>query len=315
MKRLLLSLFILICFTLIGIYLFIPADIKFSKLVFIKTKLPIASRALMDKSNWVKWSSLDSVSTEHNKPGKITFRFKNSYYTIENVIMNAAQISISNNKKSINSLMSLIPIEEDSVAVEWKGEIDAGLNPISRIKSYKEAKEIQSDMGEILLNFQTFLEKKENAYGFNVTQQQVVDTLLISTKYISDTFPSTVEIYSLINNLQKYISNQDARETNPPMLNITKDSNTYRTMVAIPVNKIIPEKGNYIFKRMIPGKILVAQIKGGAYTSMQALKQLDLYIVDNHLSSPAIPFESLITNRSLEPDTTKWITKIYYPIY
>ena len=315
MKRLLLSLFILICFTLIGIYLFIPADIKFSRSIFIKTNLPVASRLLMDKNKSAEWFSPDSVGNAKAEPGNITFRFKDYYYTVGNTIMNTAQISISNNQKSINTLMRLISINEDSVAVEWKGEIDAGLNPISRVKSYKEAKELQSDMGDILSNLQIFLEKKENAYGFNVTQQQVVDTLLISTKYISDTFPSTAEIYSLINNLQKYISNQDARETNPPMLNITKDSNTYRTMVAIPVNKIIPEKGNYIFKRMIPGKILVAEIKGGAYTSMQALKQLDLYIVDNHLSSPAIPFESLITNRSLEPDTTKWITKIYYPIY
>ena len=29
--------------------------------------------------------------------------------------------------------------------------------------------------------------------------------------------------------------------------------------------------------------------------------------------SPAIPFESLITNRLEEPDTSKWVTKIYYP--
>lgn len=315
MKKLLLSVFILICFFLIGIYLFIPADIKFSKLVFIKTNLPVAGRLLMDENKWVKWFSPNSVNSLHSKPANITFKFKNYYYTVENTIMNTAQISISNNQKSINSLMSLIPIKEDSVAVEWKAEIDAGLNPISRIKSYKEAKELERDMGRILGNLQTFLEKKENAYGLNITQQQVVDTLLISTKYISDTFPSTAEIYSLINDLRKYISKEGGEEKNPPMLNITNDNSIYRTMVAIPVNKIIPEKDNYIFKRMVPGKILVTEVKGGDYTARQALKQLDLYIDDNHLSSPAIPFESLITNRSLEPDTTKWITKIYYPIY
>ena len=170
-------------------------------------------------------------------------------------------------------------------------------------------------MGEVVKALQTYLEKKENVYGMNISQEKVVDTILISTKYISNTYPTTREIYSLINDLRKYISEAGAEGTNPPMLNIANDNNSYRTMVAIPINKIISEKGNYVFKRMIPGKILVAQVKGGEHTAMEALKQIDLYITDNNLSSPAIPFESLITNRSQEPDTTKWVTKIYYPIY
>jgi hypothetical protein len=66
---------------------------------------------------------------------------------------------------------------------------------------------------------------------------------------------------------------------------------------------------------MIPGKILVTEVKGGNYTTGEALKQLDIYLDDNHLSSPAIPFESLVTDRSQETDTAKWVTKIYYPIY
>ncbi|MEO8569573.1 MAG: GyrI-like domain-containing protein, partial [Ginsengibacter sp.] len=209
----------------------------------------------------------------------------------------------------------LLTIKEDSVAIEWNGAIKAGLNPVSRIKSYYEAKKIQNNMADILKALRTYLEKKENVYGMNISQEKVVDTILISTKYISNTYPATAEIYSLINDLRKYISEAGAEETNPPMLNIADDNNSYRTMVAIPINKIIPEKGNYVFKRMIPGKILVAQVNGGEYTAREALKQIDFYITDNNLSSPAMPFESLITNRSQQPDTTKWVTKIYYPIY
>ena len=86
-------------------------------------------------------------------------------------------------------------------------------------------------------------------------------------------------------------------------------------MVAIPINKVIPENEKFVSKRMVPGKILVAQVRGGTYTTAAALRKLEIYMDDNRLSSPAIPFESLLTNRIEEPDTTKWITKIYYPIY
>ncbi len=301
--------FVLICLALIAVYVFIPANIKIGNVVFIKTKPAVVNRLLMNEAKWVKWLSPDSVYSGNS------FRFKDYDYDFDNTIMNTTGVSISNKRRSVNSLINVIPVNEDSVAVEWKAEINAGSNPISRISSYSEAEKMKENMGAILGQLQIFLDKKENAYGLDITEHQVADTILISTKYFSDTFPTTQEIYALIGDLRAYISKEGARETNPPMLNINNDSGNYRTMVAIPVDRILPEKGNYVFKRMVPGKILVAEVKGGDYTARQALKQIDLYLGDHHLSSPAIPFESLITDRSQEPDTTKWVTKIYYPIY
>ncbi len=263
----------------------------------------------MGETKWVKWLSPDSVYSGNS------FRFQDYDYYFDNTIMNTTRVSISNNRESVNSLINVISINEDSVAVEWKAEMNAGSSPITRINSYSEAKKIKENIGDILDHLQIFLDKKENAYGLDITEHKVADTILVSTKYFSDTFPTTEKIYALISDLRGYISKESARETNPPMLNISNDSGNYRTMVAIPVDRILPEKGNYAFKRMVPGKILVAEVRGGYYTAGQALKQMDLYISDHHLSSPAIPFESLITERSQEPDTTKWVTKIYYPIY
>jgi hypothetical protein len=41
---------------------------------------------------------------------------------------------------------------------------------------------------------------------------------------------------------------------------------------------------------------------------------MELYISDHERVPPAIPFLSLVTNRMLEPDSSKWITLIYYPV-
>lgn len=314
MKRLLFGISVLICLALIAVYIFIPAEIKLSKSIFIKTQAPAASRFLLDKRQWAKWFPSDAVTPDATSANTI-LRSDNFSYTVGNALMNTTQVLISDNKRSINSLINTLSINKDSAAVEWKAEIKTSMNPIGRIRSYNDAKEIESDMNKILTSLQAFLEKQQNVYGLKIVEQQVTDTILISTKYFSSSTPSTIEIYSLLNNLQKYISKEGGKETNPPMLNIAKDGNTYRTMVAIPVDKTIPEKDNYVFKRMVPGRILVAEVRGGEYRIQQAFKQLGLYVDDNHLSSPAIPFASLITNRQAEPDTTKWITKIYYPIY
>jgi hypothetical protein len=65
---------------------------------------------------------------------------------------------------------------------------------------------------------------------------------------------------------------------------------------------------------MVPGKILVAEVKGGEQRVREAAANLQNYVDDYKLKSPAIPFESLVTDRTKETDTSKWITKLYYPI-
>jgi hypothetical protein len=67
-------------------------------------------------------------------------------------------------------------------------------------------------------------------------------------------------------------------------------------------------------RRIVTVKALGVQVKGGNATIRQALKELEQYVNDYRLFSPAIPFENLITNRLMEPDTSKWITNVYQPL-
>jgi hypothetical protein len=50
------------------------------------------------------------------------------------------------------------------------------------------------------------------------------------------------------------------------MLHVTPYRGDFKTMVAIPVNKVIPENNNFLYRRMVPGKILVTEVTGGTYT-------------------------------------------------
>jgi len=45
------------------------------------------------------------------------------------------------------------------------------------------------------------------------------------------------------------------------------------------------------------------------------LLEMNQYFADHNRTSMAIPFSYLITNRSEQPDTLKWITKIYAPVF
>ena len=100
------------------------------------------------------------------------------------------------------------------------------------------------------------------------------------------------------------------------MLNIFADNNgTYFTKVAFPVDKRLNDVGNIQYRWMLKGgNILVTEVRGGPHKIDEAFSQMQNYLQDHQRTSPAIPFQSLITDRRQEVDTNKWITKLYWPM-
>jgi hypothetical protein len=56
-------------------------------------------------------------------------------------------------------------------------------------------------------------------------------------------------------------------------------------------------------------------VRGGIGTVNLALQQFQLYIQDYRRTLMALPFQQLITDRVAEPDTARWITDIYIPLF
>ena len=100
------------------------------------------------------------------------------------------------------------------------------------------------------------------------------------------------------------------------MLNILQQpEGGYLTRVALPVTRELPQQHDISFKRMLAGgNILITEVKGGPAQIEKASAQIENYIKDFKRMSPAIPFLSLVTDRRQQPDSTQWITRIYYPV-
>lgn len=86
-------------------------------------------------------------------------------------------------------------------------------------------------------------------------------------------------------------------------------------MVAIPTKKPLPSKNKFQVKRMILGNILMGEVKGGITTVINSEEQLANYVTDHKKLSPAISYQSLVTDRLMEKDSTKWVTRLYYPVF
>lgn len=305
MKKTVIVLIVLIMILLAAIYIFIPGRIITREEITIKAPLPAVSRTLMRDSSWHKWW-----------PGNKPFVFHENAYFIGKIILDAIDIRIKSGKDSLPGTMDLVMIKSDSTFVGWKAEFRTSLNPFKRVSRYRQAVSITKDIDSILAAMKTFLEKKENIYGIHVIQTIVQDSVLITTRRSFTHKPGVQEIDNMIQQLKKYIAANNAIEKNYPMLNVVKMSEAeYEAQVAIPVDRKLPETKEFVPKFLLKGgNILEAEITGGLFTVEKAFREFENYRTDHQLSTPAIPFQLLVTDRVKETDTTKWITRLYYPV-
>lgn len=294
-------------------YIFFPKELVSSNITQLNCSINSVNRYLFNDNNWSKW--WPGTIDQNSVIGKKIFKYNGNEYLITEKKYNAIDIQAMNNELSFNSTIFFLAINLDTVNVEWKYAIEATNNPLSRIRAYQEAKKVNSNLSDILKSMKAFLNNPDKVYGIHIDRTIVTDTILVTTNFSSEEYPSTEKIYSHLSGIQNYLTAHQAEQTNPPMLHIRQDSGLFKIQLAIPVNKVIDGNATYLIKRMVPGSILVAEVKGGIYTANAALKHLSTYLSDYRLSSPAIPFQSLVTNRLQQADTTKWITKIYYPVF
>lgn len=223
-------------------------------------------------------------------------------------------IAIEKKQQPIQSFITILPLQHDSSLLSWKAELPAG-GFFTRIQNYFKAKNVKENMTSVLERFQRFMQNEKNIYGLSIKHEKVTDTLLVVTKLRDGEKPSAERYYGLIKNLRTYSASHGAQETNYPMLHIFATAgNQYETMVALPINRVMPDNGAVVFRRMVPGNIMVAEVKGGPGAIEEGFRQLDFYMNEHQLQQPGLPFQSLVTDRLAEPDTSKWVTKLYYPV-
>lgn len=243
-------------------------------------------------------------------------RLSSNTFTISKTLISGLELITKNKQDSIRISILLIPLSKDSVDVAWRSSFPATNNFFARRRQSVEYTAVQNDMDNTLNKFQSFVEHSENIYGIPINETSTKDTLLIATRFKSTSFPSNGLVYSNINRLRSYANETGATESGYPMLNVsTPDSVTYNCMVALPINKIVADKGSVFFVRMVPGRFLTTEVTGGPYTINNAHRMMDQYFKDFSRTAMAIPFESIVTDRVRETDTSKWITRIYGPVY
>lgn len=314
MKRLniiLLTLLLLLVVVIGAIYLFIPARITVSKVVTVKIPASRVPDFFLDGELAGKW-----MPGKYTLPGKCYNEGGTSFCIINNGTGNVVIETLASGLSKQYAYLYFDQLRADSTAITWTVSYPAGNSPFSRLTTYFAARQLKKRITTALERLVALSQNKKDLYGFEPVQEKVQDTLSLSQKKIFDHYPLPKETAEMLQPLRDYVIKQGVTVTRPPMMHVLQtDKQQYEVMVALPIDRVIPDAGNFIVKRMPHGKIISATITGGMYTIRKGLQQMEQYKMDNIRTSPAIPYQSMVTDRVTEPDTAKWVTVLYYPVF
>ncbi|HEV7330612.1 MAG TPA: hypothetical protein VGN63_06180 [Flavisolibacter sp.] len=262
-------------------------------------------KLLTQKNKWQQWWPI-------TQKGVI---YDSANFSYQQQLLKSAIMHLPFQDSNLLAQMNTVMYSADSAGVIFQMALPASSNPLQKITNYFESRKLAGTAETILQNLKSFAEKEENIYGFSVRQERVKDTALVATRFETTGYPDPARLYDAVEELRRYIASQGAKETGSPMVHSEAGQNgQHQVMVALPVDSVLQGNGTIQPKRMIPGKILVTEVKGGPHTVQKAMQDFEQYVIDHRRTSPAIPYESLITNRLQEPDTSKWITRLSFPV-
>ena len=313
MKKILCLLLFLLLISIAAIYQFIPYKISFTTNRIIGANSNAGNRYLLENnSNWVNWWPTDSLNKLDTNFSLDGYNFKISNRFVEYTVIDISKATDS----TIHSVLKFFPVKKDSFLIQWQASVVSGYNPIKKITAQILVNNLQKAQSKFLTHFENFIKNTTAVYKAPILNKTVTDSLLLSTVLESITKPDINTIYKLIDELQTTIKLQQGVIQDSAMLNISLLSNKwYKTMVAYPITKEVKPGKNQLIKRLVRGNILVMEKKGGPITIDITAANLSQFVEDFEMTSPAIPYQKLITNRLLVKDTSKWITQFYYPVY
>jgi effector-binding domain-containing protein len=322
MKKWLLILLAVLIIVFSSIYIFIPARISITESAPVTATQEGTIRMFSIPQNWYKFWPGGVVMTRRSA-GSLIKPDTSYYYTsgeynfyIKKILYNSIEFTIETNKDSIESAMYLLPYQVDSFQLQWTALLPYTNNPIKRVQNYFTAKRLSSVFQYVLYGMGHSLSEVKTIYGIDIKKDKIPIQQVITTKRYLNKYPSTGTIYSMIDELKKYADEQGVKQIDQPIFNVwSTEEAEFTTQVGLSIDKNIPGNDQYFSKWMMKGgNILTADITGDNKKIEWAKSQMDQYIADNHRSVIAAPFEMFITDRRAEPDSTKWITRLYYPV-
>lgn len=320
--------FLILSFATLIFAAFLPSEYKVVRTIVINNSPEEISKKIVDFNEWNNWSPWIGIDSTEDYKFNDTIGIGGKMSWTGEMIGSGNMAITSVSSDSIKyDLVFMSPWEsfssgslsfvktDEGTTVTWTNEGKLGW-PVMRLMDF--FKGFDSMMGpdfeKGLAKLKTVVESSSN-YTYNIQEKEVSATTIavirnkVNMGEIGDILGKS---YGAI---QEYISKQGANMAGYPMaITLAWDSLSWDFEAAIPIDKAIKGNDKIQVKPSYAGKVIYLSYMGPYEKTYVAYTELESYKKEKGYTDNGGPWEVYVTDPTTEPDTSKWVTEIYFPV-
>jgi len=316
---------------MIIISFFLPSTVRVERSIVIKSPACIPFDQVNNFHNWDAWSPWNKIDTAMKKTYEGAESGDGAIFKWDSKNKNVGTGSMQITKAVKESLIEMKlnfgnePSSEsgfrfedmkDSVKVSWYIVTHLGWNPIARYFGLAMGKMIIPDFDKGLKDLKAISETKPCCMKYKIEETTVKTFMFLSIRDTCTTKTIGPKMGRFLGEIMAYMGKNGLKQASPPITIYHKyEENIFDVEMGIPIDKTINIKDKKIkFTEYKGGKALVAQYYG-PYEKIGDAHKMMMHHIDEHgLKVNGACWEEYVTDPSTEKDSSKWLTKIYYPI-
>lgn len=327
-KRILIILVTLIVLALIVAF-FLPSKSSVERSVVINAKTDKIMSQIIDLKKWDFWSpwKLDDTAAKYTYNDTVGIgafmEWKGEMVGHGNLRITAIEpgksityiLSFIKPFKSKSTGMFAFDSTPEGVKVTWKNEMALAW-PISRWMGVfiDFDKQMGPDFEKGLTLLRNHVETMHE-YTYTILEKNVEAQTIAGIRAKIHKGDISKILGANYGAIMAYVSKNGAKCIGPPMaITMAWDSLTWDFIAAMPIDKEIPSQDKIKVEKSYAGKAIYVEYKGAYDKTYTAYMDMGAYVKEHNLTEAGGPWEVYVTDPATEPDTSKWITEIYFPV-
>ena len=328
-KKILLG-FIFVIITLVVIAFFLPREVHIERSGSIHAPAKVVFGLVNNLHTWEKWSIWNQIDPEMDITYENSGIGKNASYTwnSENSKVGQGKLTIT---ESIpyDSIATEMDFMEEGTAmgyflfkenggatdITWAFNSDLGNNPFARWMGLMFNTMIGPDFENGIANLKVVSETIVQEKQPIVEIISLPDFNFVSLRSEIKLEDISTQMGMMYGQLMNFMGENRLTMTDMPYAIYHKmDGGLIDLECGIPVDKAIDPRGS-ILAGIMPGKTYASADHFGSYETLEKTHSfIQKWIQDNGFNLAGSPMEKYLTDPQKEPDQTKWVTAIYYPV-
>lgn len=326
-----LLIFLLISFVIYCVVMFfLPKTYVLERTVTINAKPAKVYTAVMDFNSWDSWSYWNTMDSTNVTTVKGEMGMVGSGYTWTGNVTGEGEFTVTKLEENQRIDFDLMFAGQDPATGYFtfepigEGETEVTYAFIAEFGFFDRVNKIFFDIfvGEgyeqSLAALKEYVESLPDAPSFTVEELDVEPMPYIGIRTemaMADLTPSFFN--DNYRELSAFLKEDTTTITAPPMAfyEVWDEENARTTVVVAFATTSTKEPNDRVMKGMThQGKVLKVAFYGPYEATGAAHEALEAYASENNMQIVGAPYEVYVTSPASEPDTSKWLTEIYYPV-